>query len=142
MASEDYNLSIYLWIKKTHSYINIKLDFKPNSGMEIFFRTEEVTITWLCTPSNNSFELLVLVALILKWAFILFVKKLLPNIPRKWTWSQFHQHFTCTFLPIFWRQKLQSCVLGLEFFGAKISAKKVCVKGWWNWHLHHNQVTI
>jgi len=30
--------------------------------------------------------------------------------------------------PIFLRQKLQSCVFGLNFFGAKISAKKVHVK--------------
>jgi hypothetical protein len=27
--------------------------------------------------------------------------------------------------PIFWRQKLQSCILGLKFFGAKISAQNV-----------------
>jgi hypothetical protein len=35
-----------------------------------------------------------------------------------------HAHFA----PIFLRQKLQSCVLGLKFFGAKISAKKPCKK--------------
>ncbi len=28
------------------------------------------------------------------------------------------------FAPIFWRQKLQSCVLGLKFFATKILAKK------------------
>jgi len=28
----------------------------------------------------------------------------------------------------FWRKKLQSCVLGLKFFGSKIVAKKVRVK--------------
>jgi hypothetical protein len=31
-----------------------------------------------------------------------------------------HAHF----VPIFLHQKLQSCVLGLKFFGAKMSAKK------------------
>jgi len=32
------------------------------------------------------------------------------------------------FAPIFWRKILQSCVLGLKFFGAKISAKKALIK--------------
>ncbi len=41
---------------------------------------------------------------------------------------------TC-FCTKFWRQKLQSCVLGLKFFGAKISAKKARLKCWWNWWL-------
>ncbi len=40
-------------------------------------------------------------------------------------WSRFHQHFTSAFFCTkFWHQKLQSCVLGLKFFGAKIWAKK------------------
>jgi len=39
--------------------------------------------------------------------------------------STFYTHL---FASIFWRQKLQSCVLGLKFFGAKISAKKARVK--------------
>ncbi len=41
-----------------------------------------------------------------------------------------HMHF----VPIFWCQKLQSCVLGLTLLGAKISAKKVHIRCWWNWH--------
>jgi len=35
----------------------------------------------------------------------------------------------------FWLQKLQSCVLGLNFFGTKILVKKAPVKCLWNWHL-------
>jgi hypothetical protein len=31
------------------------------------------------------------------------------------------------FVKKFWRQKLQSCVLGLKFFGTKILAKKAQV---------------
>jgi len=46
--------------------------------------------------------------------------------------STFYKSVFCT---KFWRQKLQSCFLGLKFFGAKISAQNACVKLWWNWHL-------
>jgi len=47
--------------------------------------------------------------------------------------SRFHQHFTREFGanilgPIFWRQKLQSCILGWKFFGAKILAQNARVK--------------
>jgi len=49
-----------------------------------------------------------------------------------------HAHF----FPIFWCQKLQSWVLGLKFFDAKISAKKVCLKCWWNWHLCYRNTVL
>ncbi len=39
--------------------------------------------------------------------------------------STFYMHIFCM---KFWRQKLQNCVLGLKFFGAKISAKKCALK--------------
>ncbi len=39
------------------------------------------------------------------------------------------------FAPIFWCKKLQSCLLGLTFFGVKISVKNACIKYWWNRHL-------
>ena len=43
-------------------------------------------------------------------------------------WCQFHTHFTHLAL-ILWFQKLQRCVMGLKFFGAKIScARKMWMK--------------
>jgi len=40
--------------------------------------------------------------------------------------SQFHQRFMRAFFCTkFWPQKLQSCVLGLRFFGTKILYKKM-----------------
>jgi len=44
--------------------------------------------------------------------------------------STFYIQIFCT---KFWRPKLQSCVLGLKFFGAKTLAQNAGVKCQWNW---------
>jgi len=45
----------------------------------------------------------------------------LKNVGEISYWSQFHQHFTSAFfVQKFGAKKLQSCVLGLKFVGAKI----------------------
>jgi len=36
---------------------------------------------------------------------------------------QFHQHFTCAFLPIFWCQKISNPKHSIVIFGAKILAQ-------------------
>jgi len=44
--------------------------------------------------------------------------------------STFYVRIFCTKL---WRKKFQSCVLGLKYFGAKISVQNEHVKCWCNW---------
>jgi len=47
---------------------------------------------------------------------------------------QFHHNFKHAFLlPIFWRQKITKFGSVIFIFGAKISAKKLFIKCWWNW---------
>jgi len=41
------------------------------------------------------------------------------------SWCQFHQHFTHPFLPIFWRQKLQSGNVWLVIFWVQNIGKKM-----------------
>jgi len=66
------------------------------------------------------------------------------------TFNQFHQHFTGSFLYkrvlpsfslltvwlwIFWQKNISAKVarFGFEFFGKRISVQKLPVKCWWNW---------
>jgi hypothetical protein len=58
--------------------------------------------------------------------------------PVWWTRVNFIETLRTHFAPIFLCQKLQSCVLDLKLFGAKISAKKPSVNCWWNWLLQIN----
>jgi len=53
--------------------------------------------------------------------------------------SQFHQHCTrAFFVRKAIKQLLSSYILALQFFGARILAKKVWVKSWRNWHLNYD----
>jgi hypothetical protein len=51
------------------------------------------------------------------------------------TSGQFHQDFTDSFFVLKLCAKLFcTYILGLYFFGKRISAEKLLVKCWWNWH--------
>ncbi len=52
------------------------------------------------------------------------------------SWSQFHQHSTCSFyVRKLHTQLFCTYVLGLYFTGVSLPAQKLCVERWWNWAL-------
>jgi hypothetical protein len=66
--------------------------------------------------------------------FAFFAKKAAYKMLVKLTSAvNFTNILSCIFCTKFWRQKFQSCDLGLKFFGAKISYKKAVDKMLMKW---------